>query len=63
MTRRASIVERAFELARSGTCRSVTDVRMKLKAERYDFVDNHLAGKSIVRQLQSAMKTARLGDD
>jgi hypothetical protein len=45
-------LERAFALARSGTCASVNDIRIRLKAERYDNVDAHLAGHSIARQLR-----------
>lgn len=48
-------VERAFELAREGRCRSVDDIRRQLKAERFDSVEGHLAGGTIKRQLVQAL--------
>ena len=53
-----NIFERAFELARDGRCRSMDDIRRKLKAERYDAVDGHLAGPTIGKQLKAAIKAA-----
>ena len=35
--RQLSTVERAYELARSGNCRTIDDIRRKLSAERYEF--------------------------
>ena len=54
-----STVERAFELARSGDCRTLDDIRRRLNAERYEAVSSHLAGSSLARQLRDAMKTAQ----
>lgn len=51
-------VERSFELAREGQCRSIDDIRRKLKAERFDSVDSHLASGSLKRQLIAAMGLA-----
>lgn len=45
-------LERAFVLARSGSCASVNDIRQRLRAERFDQVDAHLAGPSLGRQLR-----------
>jgi hypothetical protein len=53
------IFERAFELARSGSCRSVEDVRKRLVAEKYELVDAHLSGPLIRRQLRKACRAAR----
>ena len=53
-----NIFERAFELARGGQCRSVEDIRRKLKAERFDSVEGHLAGGTIKKQLGEALKLA-----
>jgi hypothetical protein len=47
-----SVIERAFELARSGTCNNVQEVGMRLKSERFESVEAHLAGASIRRQLR-----------
>jgi hypothetical protein len=52
-------IERAFELARSGDCDSVNQIRQKLKAERFDQVDAHLAGPAIARQLRDLCAEAR----
>ncbi len=54
-----STLERAFELARSGSCRSVEDVRKRLVAEKYELVDAHLSGPLIRRQLRKACRAAR----
>ena len=53
-----NIFERAFELARGGGCQSMDDIRRKLKAEKFDAVDGHLAGPTIARQLKAAIKSA-----
>lgn len=55
-------LERAFELARSGACASVSDIRQKLKAERFDQVEAHLAGPAITRQLRDLCTGARKVD-
>jgi hypothetical protein len=52
-------VERAFALARSGNCASVNDIRQRLRAERFDQVDAHLAGPSLSRQLRTLCDEAR----
>ncbi|MGH6955541.1 MAG: hypothetical protein ACREEW_02620 [Caulobacteraceae bacterium] len=43
-------LERAFELARSGQCGSVTDVRRMLAAEGYTMAQ--LDGPALLRQLR-----------
>ncbi len=53
-----SIIERAYELARSGTCRSVEDIRRTLTQERYDSVQAHLSGMSIKRDLIALCRKA-----
>ncbi len=52
-------LERAFALARSGTCASVGDIRLMLKRERFDQVEAHLSGHSIGRQLRALCAEAR----
>ncbi len=54
-----SIIERAFELARTGECGSIDDIRRRLKAEQYSQVDAHLAGTSVRRQLLDLCREAR----
>jgi hypothetical protein len=56
--RQLSTVERAYQLARSGTCRSVEDIRRRLTAERYESVQAHLSGSSIKRDLIALCKAA-----
>lgn len=53
------ILERAFELAQSGDCGSIDDIRRQLKAENYAQVDAHLAGSTVRRQLLDLCKGAR----
>lgn len=53
-----STVQRAFELAASGTCQSLDDVRRKLTAERYPNILAHLEGRSIRLQLKQLMAEA-----
>ena len=55
---RITTIERAFQLARGGACRSIADIRSQLSAEGYDGVHSHLDGMSIKRQLNDAL-TAR----
>jgi hypothetical protein len=52
-------LERAFDLARSGACQSVQDIRLALKRERFDNVEAHLAGPSLARQLRALCEAAR----
>jgi hypothetical protein len=52
-------LERAFELARSGSCANVNDIRLQLRAERFDLVDAHLVGPAITRQLRELCLEAR----
>ena len=48
-------VERAFQLARSGQCRNVDDIRQQLRREHGSQIDEHLAGSSIRKQLVREM--------
>lgn len=52
-------VERAFELAQQGRCRTLTDIRKILVAEKHAGVDLHLAGSGIRKQLRAAMHSSR----
>jgi hypothetical protein len=54
-----TLLERAFDLARSGRFASVADIRTALKRERYEQVVAHLAGPSIARQLRALCEEAR----
>jgi chromosome segregation and condensation protein ScpB len=54
-----STLERAFELARSGTCRTIDDIRRQLSKEGFELVHAHVSGGMITKQLKAAM-TQRL---
>ncbi|TPG13674.1 hypothetical protein [Sphingomonas oligophenolica] len=55
---RPSTIERAYQLARSGSCGSVDDVRRSLVAEGHDSVLAHLSGPTIRRALAALCKSA-----
>ena len=50
-------LERAFELASSGQCVTVREIRERLRQEGYD--PGQIEGKSVVLQLQALMRKAR----
>jgi hypothetical protein len=52
------IIERAFQLARSGEYRSMEDVRRRLAREGYESVSAHLGGRLIKDQLMGMMAEA-----
>ena len=52
MTSRPTTLERAYELARSGACRTVTDIKLQLQAEGYDRVRDSLYGQSLNADLR-----------
>ena len=60
MSRPTHTVERAYEIARSGRCVELRDVRRQLLREGYEGVEAHLAGSSIRRELQALIKASRL---
>ena len=49
-------IERAFEIARSGTCRNVEDIRKRLKREGYSDARSHLDGPAIRKQLADLIR-------
>ena len=50
---------RAFELARSGSCRTIEEIVRRLKQEHMDKVDAHLGGASIRKELRQACAQSR----
>ena len=56
MSNSFNIIERAFEIARSGISPNLEDIRRRLKSEGYDGVDAHLGGSSIKRELIRLIK-------
>jgi hypothetical protein len=57
--RQLGTVERAYELARSGSCATVEQIRMQLSRERHESVQQHLSGPTIRRELSRLCKAAR----
>jgi hypothetical protein len=53
-----TIIARAFELAREGSCRTSTDIRSILVREGYEHVHQHLMAPSVVRQLKKLIREA-----
>jgi hypothetical protein len=54
-----TILERAFELARSGDIDSLEHLRLKLHAEGYLDSRSQIAGPTLQRQLRDLMRAAR----
>jgi hypothetical protein len=61
MDLRPSMLERAFELARSGTYSRLEDIRLQLKREGY--ADFQLYGASLRKQLRALIVEARKSDN
>ena len=57
-----TVVERAFEIARSGSVTDMSGLRARLKLERYENIDVHLSSSpSLTRQLVQLLRAARQG--
>ena len=52
------IIERAYQLARSGEFRTMTDLKRRLSQEGYDSIPAHLGGRLTRSQLAQMMKHA-----
>ncbi|WP_421730173.1 hypothetical protein [Brevundimonas sp.] len=52
MTFRLTTIERAYELAKSGSCRTVGDIKAKLQAEGHERVQDRLYGGSLTSALR-----------
>jgi hypothetical protein len=57
MDTNTTALERAFQLASSGMCASIQDIKRQLEREGYDA--NQLRGKSLRAQLLGLIKKAR----
>jgi hypothetical protein len=60
-TMRPTTVERAYQLARSGECADLIEVRKRLKAEGYQDERFQLHGLSITSELRKLCEAARKG--
>jgi hypothetical protein len=59
MQHRPSIIERAFQLAKSGQCLTVDDIRTQLSQERYEMQDAYIRGSSLLAQLRNHISNAQ----
>lgn len=60
MTNGRTALERAFELAESGSCDSVDDIRKRLKSEGFSLTQ--VTGGSLMKQLRELIRAARAKD-
>jgi hypothetical protein len=54
MDHRTTVLERAFALAKSGSCTSVPDIKKQLRREGYSVAQ--IVGKSLSKQLQTLLR-------
>jgi hypothetical protein len=54
---RVTALERAFQIAKSGKCSSLTDLKKRLRAEGYSIAQ--ITGRTLAKQLEVLIKTAR----
>jgi hypothetical protein len=53
------LVERAYQLARSGEYATISAIKAQLKIEHYVHVDRHMQGAAILRDLRRLCASAR----
>ena len=58
MTDRPDTVERAYQLAKSGDCANVDDIKIRLRAEGYASVWQHLSAPTLTRTLRGLCAAA-----
>ena len=66
MTFRPTTIERAYQLAEGGTCRTVGDIKTQLQAEGHERVQDRLYGGSLtsaLRKLCTANYVAPEGEE
>lgn len=56
-------LERAFELARSGKCKDISELERQLQQEDYLGVIQHLKAPTLRKQLQTIMNEAQDSSD
>lgn len=59
MTERLPTIDRAFQLAKSGECSGVGQIRDRLKAEGYPREEAQITGKTFRAQLRKICETAQ----
>lgn len=58
MTFRATTIERAYELAEGGTCRTIGDVKRQLQIEGFSNIQDQLFGLSTTKALRDRCKAS-----
>lgn len=53
------LLERAFEIARSGSCPTQTEIARQLTKEGYEGSHQHLSGAAIRKELNALCRSAR----
>jgi len=61
MTFRPTTIERAYQLAEGGTCRTVGDVKQQLNAEGFERVQESLYGSSVTSALRKLCQASYTG--
>jgi hypothetical protein len=61
MTFRPTTLERAYQLAGSGACRTVSDVKQALQIEGYDRIQDSLYGGTITAALRKLCQAHYVG--
>jgi hypothetical protein len=59
MRGRPTVLERAFELARTGSCRGISEIKTRLIREGYEDAAMQLYGPSLRKQLTALCVEAR----
>lgn len=54
-----TVTERAFQLAGSGACQSLTDISRQLNREGFVMVESYLSGSSIRAQINKLLRDRR----
>jgi hypothetical protein len=62
MTFRPTTLERAYQLAESGACRTVSEVKQALQSEGYDRIQDSLYGGTITAALRKRCQASYVGD-
>jgi hypothetical protein len=60
MEERPSVVERAFQVAKSGAVANIAELSAQLTAEDYANSESFLAGRSIILQITRMIAEARI---
>ena len=54
-----NVIQRAFDLARSGECRNKQELERQLRREGFSSVEDHLSGHQITGQLRTIFAEQR----